>query len=185
MDHIRPIEQGGEVYNPNNLQFMCNFHHDKKRGREAHITKKSTVKIISGAPGSGKTTYVRNHVTSGDLVVDLDEVYKALSFQPLYKKPEELRDVVFRVRDRLYRAIRETNDINRAWIIVSYPDAKRRLSLRNKVNGSLYLVQCSKDECKKRIEKQERLGITDWNSVIDNWFEKFEAIEDERVIKYG
>lgn len=35
-DHIVRIEDGGDKFNPANLQSLCSFHHNQKSGREAH-----------------------------------------------------------------------------------------------------------------------------------------------------
>ena len=35
-DHIQRIEDGGEVFNENNIQSLCEFHHNQKSGKEAH-----------------------------------------------------------------------------------------------------------------------------------------------------
>lgn len=34
-DHIVPINKGGETLNKNNLQPLCEYHHNKKSGSEA------------------------------------------------------------------------------------------------------------------------------------------------------
>lgn len=36
LDHIKPIEQGGEAWDRANLQWLSNEKHQKKRGRERH-----------------------------------------------------------------------------------------------------------------------------------------------------
>ena len=36
VDHIFPIRQGGSQYDRRNWQYICNYHHNKKRGRESH-----------------------------------------------------------------------------------------------------------------------------------------------------
>lgn len=36
--------------------------------------------IVCGAPASGKTTYVKNNMTIGDLVIDLDAIRCAIGF---------------------------------------------------------------------------------------------------------
>lgn len=36
MDHITPINEGGDRYDFNNLQGLCDKCHNKKSGREAH-----------------------------------------------------------------------------------------------------------------------------------------------------
>ncbi|MAO64278.1 MAG: hypothetical protein CL666_04705 [Balneola sp.] len=34
LDHIQPIERGGEKYNEDNLQWLCDRHHNMKRATE-------------------------------------------------------------------------------------------------------------------------------------------------------
>lgn len=36
--------------------------------------------LVCGPPASGKTTFVRNHMVPGDIVVDLDAIMQAISF---------------------------------------------------------------------------------------------------------
>lgn len=36
LDHIIPIEQGGAIWDRRNWQKLCDPHHNKKRGKEAH-----------------------------------------------------------------------------------------------------------------------------------------------------
>jgi len=35
-DHIKPIAQGGSSLDESNLQSLCNYHHNKKSGKERH-----------------------------------------------------------------------------------------------------------------------------------------------------
>ncbi|MEF1310682.1 HNH endonuclease [Vibrio mytili] len=36
VDHIKPISQGGEFYDPNNLQLLCDECHKAKTAKESH-----------------------------------------------------------------------------------------------------------------------------------------------------
>lgn len=36
VDHIQRIEDGGEKFDEDNLQSLCQFHHNSKSGKEAH-----------------------------------------------------------------------------------------------------------------------------------------------------
>lgn len=35
-DHIKRIRNGGDALNPNNIEPLCTFHHNRKSGKEAH-----------------------------------------------------------------------------------------------------------------------------------------------------
>lgn len=36
VDHIKPVRQGGNFYDPDNWQALCTYCHARKSGREAH-----------------------------------------------------------------------------------------------------------------------------------------------------
>jgi hypothetical protein len=57
------------------------------------------VTIVCGPPGAGKSRYVLEHLHWGDLVLDIDTLFMALSGQVTYGKPVSLLKVVLRVRD--------------------------------------------------------------------------------------
>jgi 5-methylcytosine-specific restriction enzyme A len=38
VDHIKPINRGGQPWDRNNLQSLCDHHHAQKSGRERHDT---------------------------------------------------------------------------------------------------------------------------------------------------
>lgn len=40
VDHIEPINEGGEKYNPENLQTLCHPCHNSKSGRESQAAQK-------------------------------------------------------------------------------------------------------------------------------------------------
>ena len=58
----------------------------------------------------------------GDIIVDMDLLYEAISGCKLYDKPDNIRQVVFRVRDTLLDAVRtRLGRWNNAYIIGGYP----------------------------------------------------------------
>ncbi len=54
-----------------------------------------SIREIVGPPRSWKSTYVDERLSVGDLVVDSDRIFAALSGLELYRKPEELLPFVF------------------------------------------------------------------------------------------
>ena len=90
--------------NPENIQLLhhsChNLIHDKL-GRKSRM-----VYLVYGAPLSGKSTYVKDSMSEGDLVVDMDSIWQCVSGCDRYTKPNRLRSVVFRVRDDLIDMIK-------------------------------------------------------------------------------
>lgn len=96
------------AYNPENLVFVhlhChNEIHNRFGGRIKTYQRK--VYYVYGAPCSGKSTFVRNNMQAGDLVLDIDRLWSALSGQPEYIKPNALKPIVFNSRNAIIDSIK-------------------------------------------------------------------------------
>lgn len=178
LDHISRIRTGAQKLDDMNLQWLCSHHHNVKSGKEK-MTEQTTVRIVSGPPGSGKSTYVKENMSYGDIVMDFDKIIAAISFQSTYEKPKKLMDAAYRVRDLIYRMIAEPNKIDSAWIITTYSFAIDREQLANMFSGKLIRINTPADECKSRIKKQNRAGGVDWERLVDKYFKTFEPVADE------
>jgi predicted AAA+ superfamily ATPase len=86
--------------NPSNILLVHHRCHNAIHERFGY-TSVQKVYIVYGPPLSGKTTYVRASKGRKDLVLDLDELYRAITLLPLYEKPNELATNVFQLRDIL------------------------------------------------------------------------------------
>ena len=88
------------------------------------------VTVVCGPPLSGKTTYVKQNARRGDLIVDVDWLYAALSGQELHYTPEELLPFVTSARDAVYERLMRPSKVERAWIITSKPEAASQIVAR-------------------------------------------------------
>ena len=104
--------------------------------------------IVCGAPASGKTTYVKNNMTLGDLVIDLDAIRCAIGFVNGKTPVDNLLPVVKEIRDHLYGMITD-GKINAptCWIIAGLPKASDRKALANKLNAKIVYMDVSEEEC--------------------------------------
>lgn len=105
--------------------------------------------VVSGPPGSGKTTYVQQHRERGDLVVDLDYLLSAISFLDVHDKPEELLPFAIAARNAIYDRLAVHSRVKTAWIITSSEDDARELCQRFKARHIPLVI----DE----FERQRRL----------------------------
>lgn len=118
--------------------------------RNLPSTSTTKVTVIRGLPGTGKTTWVQARAQRGDLIVDLDAIFAALSGLPLHDNPDELLPFACSARDAIYERLEKASDVRRAWIITSDPSAA--VVLAQRFGAELMVLECPE------LERQGRLA---------------------------
>ena len=78
VDHVTPhrgVLSEELFWNEDNWQALCKSCHSKKTNRESHAGSRS---VVTGLPGSGKTTVIEHYATKGDLVFDYDAILQTI-----------------------------------------------------------------------------------------------------------
>lgn len=192
VDHIDGDEDNDAEWN---LQALCRPCHSTKghlagelsaptrerRGRHGA----TAVTVVAGPPAAGKSTYVHENAQPGDLVVDYDAIYAALSGQPTHVRPDDLRGLVLDARDAVLSRLEIANgEVARAWIIHAAPLAEQRASLRARFDAEIVLLLPDRRTCEQRLRDRERAGAGDgWLAVLDQWFRTYEPSPSDRVIR--
>ena len=132
------------------------------------------VTIICGPPASGKTTYVKNNMQIGDLVVDLDAIRCAIGFTEKDQQTESLLSAARQVRDFLYSLIENNQiDVEQCWIIACLPCSEDRELLQKRFNAKLICMNVSEEECIYRaMHDPERINKGRQIEIIQEWFAK-------------
>lgn len=140
--------------------------------------KRMKVSIIYGSPGSGKTTYVREHMEDSDLVVELDQIEYALGYRRM--GCSNLLPLALRIRDMIYQLIEDRDpviDCRHVWIVATLPKKSDREELAKRVKADeLHLCEATQAECEDRVRKDE--GRQDKQielAIIEKWFEDYES----------
>lgn len=133
--------------------------------------------IVYGPPAGGKTTFVKVNKQKGDLIVDLDYLSQAISFEDKLAFPDNLLYAVFALRECLYGLIENRRiDCKNIWIIAGLPRRADRIMLKNRLGAELIYVGAGLDECVRRAElDEERKDKRKSREIIRKYFEKYEG----------
>lgn len=155
--------------NPDNVALVhhrChNYIHNKFGYKERQIF------LIYGAPLSGKTSYVRESMNSGDLIIDMDNIWQCISGCDRYVKPNNLKSVAFKIRNELIECARYRNGKWRnVYIIGGYPIQSDRERLCKELGAREIYIECDKEECLRRLEASNDRDKDEWKKYIEGWF---------------
>lgn len=131
--------------------------------------------VVYGSPCSGKSTYVRDNMQVGDLIVDMDNIWQSISGCDRYTKPNQIKPIVFGMRDYLIDCIRtRQGKWSNAWIIGGYPYRAERERLARQLNARLIHIDTTQAECLERLIKcDDNRNVDDWKKFIENYFKNF------------
>lgn len=174
VDHIVPKELGG-TDERENLQALCKPCHSTK----TYVSDGSfgrpvlqRVIVVCGPPAAGKSTYVANRASVGDLVVDVDRIFEALSGQPYYDKPGALLPFVLAARDAVLSRLERPSPVGRAWIITGGADSRERERLERTFKAHVVVLETSTEECLRRLRQDPRRAnrAGEWEPLIRDWW---------------
>ena len=156
--------------NPDNIEIICLNCHNKEHRRFGH---KQHVYIVWGSPLSGKTTLVRQMMQYGDIVMDMDALWQAVTFQPEYIKPDNCRFNIFMLRDSVLDQIKTRyGQWYDAYVIGGYPDKYERERLVQALGAELIYCDSTKEECLARRQKSGKQSS--WDNYILDWWDTYD-----------
>lgn len=160
--------------NPDNIMLLHHSCHNEIHNRFG-LYQRQRVVIVHGSPLSGKTSFVQSAKGDRDIVVDLDRLWSAITFEPLYVKNNYLKTNIFEVRNHLLDQIKtRRGQWTTAWVIGSYPKRGERERLAERLGAELIHIDTSKEECLERLAKvTDNRNYSQWEQYIDNYFELF------------
>jgi 5-methylcytosine-specific restriction endonuclease McrA len=175
---------GGDDWD--NLEALCKSCHSRVTWSRIEMPPmhrtfaKSTIPVvvIAGPPGSGKTTYVREHAHWGDLIVDVDALYHALSGLPWYEKPNILLPFVMEARDAVLQRLARKSDARRAWVITGEANYDRLQGLKKSLGAEAVVVMTtSSNDCMRNIYQDERRAKSAplWEDLVRKWWDTWQS----------
>lgn len=165
--------------NPDNIMIVSMKSHNEIHNRFGGRVKSWQRKVyyVYGAPCSGKSTFVRENMQAGDLILDIDRIWSALSGQPEYIKPTALKDVVFNVRNAVFDSIKTRAGLwQQAFVIEGGAYLGDRMRRIETLGAEAIHIDTPKDECIRRLAADDsRTAVqSQWIEYIDRWFNDYQ-----------
>lgn len=168
------IQDANIALNPANVKIICRRCHDKEH-RRFEFGGGHNVYIVYGSPCAGKNTYVNQLAQQGDLIVDLDAIWQALSGCPNHYHPNTLKSVVFKTHEFLLEQVKlRVGRWHDAYIIGGYPRRLQREQLAEKLGAELIFIETTREQAKLTALASRGTQGTEWCNYIDKWFDSFE-----------
>ena len=158
--------------NPDLIQFVHHRCHNKIHNKLGY--QKQEVYLVYGSPLSGKSTYVDTVAERGDLIIDIDLIWQAVSGGQKYIKPPSLNSVVFGIRDYLLESVRiRRGKWNNAYIIGGYPLISERERLCRQMGAREIYIESTQQECLSRLQDEPDRDKDEWIRYINAWWERY------------
>lgn len=179
--NIANVNDASISINPENiatLHWQChNIIHDRFIGSNGNNLPTKKVYLITGASCSGKTSFVKERATDGDIVVDIDDIWEFVTRGKRYYKPKWAQSIVFAIRDAMIDKI-ITTKLNGTWhnafVIESLPFGSDRDNRASQLQAEVIEMEATEEECLQRLyENPNGRNIRDYEKYIKDYFRRY------------
>ena len=179
--HVKPLTlQNVNDYaislNPDNILLVSQQAHNEIHARFGYCTQRK-VYIVHGAPCSGKTSFVESVKGNSDLIVDIDNLWQAVTGKRYYK-PAAMKANVFAMRDALLATVKtRAGNWERCYIVTGLPYKAERDRMRDVYGAELIHIDTDEQTCLQRLQADEsrREYAGEWQKYIEEYFSRYQA----------
>lgn len=194
VDHIKSVAERPDLrLHWSNLRGFCKRHHSQRTARDqsfgmsaearartwpADLRPSATpLTIVCGAPGSGKSHWVREHAGPHDIVIDLDAIKAELAGCAIYSAEPRWTGPALEARNRMLRGLADASDQvehKHAWFIVSAPEPAEQQWWQRQLGGTVHVMPTDEAMCVARINADHRrIGHRErMTARVAEWFAK-------------
>lgn len=142
-----------------NLQSLCKRHHSRKTmqegGRAAYYPEwmpkpNCRLVVVWGPPAAGKSTYCRERMQDGDILIDWDEIVREIAGHGRHAWTQREADMTTRERNRRIAELHEAPSQITAWIPTGAPKASNRQWWES-LGAEMVALTPSRDVLVKRV----------------------------------
>lgn len=169
----RNYRDANVALNPENIMLVHHVCHNQIHNKLGFTEKQ--VFLVWGSPFSGKSSWVDESKSFGDLVVDMDSIWQCVSGCDRYIKPSRLKDVVFGIHAELLAMVRmRRGSWNNAYVVGGYPLISERERLLRTLGAREVYIETDLEECLYRLEKcNDGRDRSEWKKYIEEWWDKY------------
>ena len=136
--------------NPENIMLVHHRCHNKIHDKFGSVSRQ--IFLVYGPPLSGKSTWVSEVQRQGDLIIDMDSIWKCISGCERYIKPGRLNAVAFGLRDTLIEMVKHRcGKWNNAYVIGGYPLISERERICKMLGAREVYINTTQEECLERL----------------------------------
>lgn len=160
--------------NPQNIQLVHHACHNRIHNKLGYANRE--VFLVYGAPLSGKSSFVKESMSAGDLIIDIDSIWQCISNLSRYEKPAKLKSIVFRVRDTLLDSVKyRLGKWNNAYVVGGYPLTSERERLIKELGAREVFIEATEEECLERLMAAgDGRDRREWEGYIREWFSRYD-----------
>ena len=178
VDHIHDDAATNAGWDISTLQTLCVECHgiktaaSQKDGRaQTHPdwlpTPSCKVVLVSGPPGSGKTTYARSHAKQGDTVIDLDDCFTVVCGTHGHAADKQHLTAALRVRNKLIANLASKRG-GTAYLIVSAPTDLEVEWWKDKLKAESVRLIVPQSVCEQRLAEGRKHLAGKWYEAARN-----------------
>lgn len=194
VDHIQSVAERPDLrLHWSNLRGFCKHHHSQRTARDQSFGMSAEARartwpadlkasaipltIVCGAPGSGKSHWVRERKGCADVVIDLDEIKAELAGTSIYSAEPRWTGPALEERNRMLRGLAHVSPnsgATSAWFIVSAPEPAERQWWQRQLGGTVHVMPTDEAMCVSRINADHRrIGHRErMTARVAEWFAK-------------
>ena len=162
--------------NPENIMLVSQQAHNEIHARFGYCAQRK-VYIVHGAPCSGKSSFVDSIKGNSDLIIDIDNLWEAVTGKRYYK-PNALKANVFAMRDALLETVKtRAGKWERCFIIEGLPYKAERERKRDVYGAELIYIDTDQETCLQRLQADDsrREYANEWRNYITDYFTRYQA----------
>lgn len=175
LHHITPLTEFNVndydiAFNEKNIQIVSHKTHNIIHERFGYEGTRH-IYLVYGAPASGKHEYINEIAGTNDLILNIDNLYQAISVNARYINSKRLSKNVFILRDTILDMIKTRNGkFQNAYIVGGYPLKSERERLVNTLGAEEIFINKTIEECLENSNERPE----EYKKYIYNWFENFQ-----------